>query len=255
MAKEKINLPPKHLPKEPLSKAEIHETAVERVSLISREFTDGFNFLAKYPRSVTFFGGSHFKEKDKEYKKARSLASRISKELSYSIVTGGGPGIMEAANRGALEVGGQSIGLTIELSHHQVMNNYLSDHLNFYYFFSRKVCLSFSAEAYLFFPGGFGTLDEFFEIVTLNQTHRIEEVPMILVGSDFWKPLDNLMRKEFLSRGTIDEDDLKFYKILDNEDEIIKIIKNAPVQNGIKFTHKDLASAGIIIEPDIQTMI
>lgn len=235
--KKIINTPPKQSPVEILTRQELHDTAVERVHLIAKEFTDAFNFLRKYPKSVTIFGGSHFKEEDKEYQKARSIGARIAKELQYSVVTGGGPGIMEAANRGAFENGGQSIGLTIELSEHQVRNPYLTDNLDFYYFFSRKVCLSFSAESYLFFPGGFGTLDEFFEIITLVQTKKIEKIPIILVGCDFWNPLNEIVRKELLSRGTIDSDDMELYHILDDEDEIINVIKNAPVRNGIKFNH------------------
>ncbi len=236
--KEIINTPPKDSPIEILTRQELHDTAVERVHLISKEFTDAFNFLEKYPKSVTIFGGTRFKEGNKEYDKARLVASKISQELNYSIFTGGGPGIMEASNRGAFESGGESLGLTIELSNHQIKNNYLTDNLDFYYFFSRKVCLSFSAEAYLFFPGGYGTLDEFFEIVTLVQTKKIEKVPIILVGSEFWKPLDQFMRNELLGRNTIDPEDLDLYKIIDDENEIVEIIKNSPVRNGIKFLHK-----------------
>ncbi len=235
--KEIINVPPKQSPVEILTRQQLHDTAIERVHLIAKEFTDAFNFIKKYPKSVTIFGGTHFNENDSEYKKARSVASRISKDLNYSILTGGGPGIMEAANRGAFESGGASLGLTIELSNHQVKNDYLTDNLDFYYFFSRKVCMSFSAEAYMFFPGGYGTLDEFFEIITLVQTKKIERVPIILVGSDFWKPLDELMRKELLGRGTIDADDLELYKIVDDEDEIMNIVKNSTVRNGIQFNH------------------
>lgn len=221
----------------PLTLNELHETAQERVHLISKEFSDGFSFLQKYPKSVTFFGGSRFRENDPEYMAARSLAGRIVKELNYSIFTGGGPGIMEAANRGAFENEGQSLGMTIELAHAQVKNEYLTDNLDFYYFFSRKVCMSFSAEAYIFFPGGFGTLDEFFEIVTLVQTGKIEKMPIILVGEKFWKPMNEMMAQQLLAKGTIDKEDLDIYTITDNEDEVISIIKNAPVRNGIKFTH------------------
>jgi len=235
--KEIINTPPKQSPVEILTRQQLHDTAIERVHLIAKEFTDAFNFIKKYPKSVTIFGGTHFKEFDPEYAKARSIASRVSKDLNYSIITGGGPGIMEAANRGAFESGGASLGLTIELSNHQIKNDYLTDNLDFYYFFSRKVCMSFSAEAYLFFPGGFGTLDEFYEIVTLVQTKKIEKVPIILVGSGFWNPFDELMKKELLGRGTVDPEDLELYKILDNEDEIIELIKNSPVRNGIQFNH------------------
>lgn len=237
--KEIINTPPKQSPVEILTRQQLHDTAVERVHLIAKEFTDAFNFLRKYPKSVTIFGGTHFAENSPEYAKARSVANTISKDLNYSVFTGGGPGIMEAANRGAFEAGGESLGLTIELSNHQIKNDYLTDNLDFYYFFSRKVCMSFSAEAYLFFPGGFGTLDEFYEIVTLVQTKKIEKVPIILVGSEFWKPFDELMKKELLGRGTVDPEDLNLYKILDDEKEIVDVIKNSPVRNGIKFDHKD----------------
>ena len=235
--KPKINLPTKHLKIEPLTKQEIHDTAVKRVHLISKEFTDGFNFLRNYPKSVTIFGGNLTKEDSPYYTKARNLAARITKELKYSIFTGGGPGIMEAANRGAFEAGGESVGLNVELPNHQVQNPYINKYLNFHYFFSRKVCLGFSAEAYVFFPGGFGTFDEFFEILTLVQTTKIESVPIILVGSDFWLPFHKLMEKEMLGRGSIDSDDLKLYTITDDEDEGLKIIKNPPVRNGIEFHH------------------
>lgn len=235
--KKIINTPPKESPVEILTRQQLHDTAVERVHLISKEFTDAFNFLAKYPKSVTIFGGTRFGENAPEYQMARSVATRISKDLNYSIFTGGGPGVMEAANRGAFEAGGESLGLTIELSNHQIKNNFLTDNLDFYYFFSRKVCMSFSAEAYIFFPGGYGTLDEFFEIVTLVQTKKIEKVPIILVGSYFWKPLDEFLRQQLLGRNTIDAEDLDLYKILDDENEIIEIIKTSPVRNGIQFNH------------------
>ena len=181
-----------------LSRQELHDTAVERVHLITKEFKNGFEFLRDYPKSVTIFGGTHFDENSSYYAKARLLSKRIVNDLQYSIFTGGGPGIMEAANRGAFEVGGNSFGLTIELSHRQIQNKYLTRKLDFYYFFSRKVCLAFSAEAYIFFPGGFGTLDEFFEIITLVQTGKIEKIPIILVGSEFWSPLHDFMKKELL---------------------------------------------------------
>lgn len=237
--KKILNLPSRHLPIIPLTQRELHQTANERVSLISKEFTDGFNFLSHYPKSVTIFGGSHFKENDIEYTKARDLSAGIIKKLGYAVFTGGGPGIMEAANRGAYDVGGQSLGFSIELPDIQVKNQYLTKSLGFHYFFSRKVCLAFSAEAYVFFPGGFGTLDEFFEIITLVQTGKIEKVPMILFGSDFWNPLDQLLKKELLSRNTIMPEDLTLYTITDNENEVINIIRNAPVRNGIEFHHSD----------------
>ena len=233
------NVPTERILCKPLTKKELQETASERVHLIAKEFTNGFKFLEDYPKSVTIFGGSRFVESDQYYKKANSLAARIVKDLSYSIITGGGPGLMEAANRGAFEAHGQSLGLTIELSHKQIQNQYLTKKVDFYYFFSRKVCMSFSAEAYVFFPGGLGTLDEFFEIITLVQTNKIEPVPIILFGSDFWKPIDEMMKKNLLERGTIDSQDLTLYTITDDENHVLDIIRNAPIRNGVEFEYKE----------------
>ncbi len=236
MDEHNLNVPGKDLPVRPLTKAELQETAQERVHLISKEFTEGFEFLEDYPKSVTFFGSARNVEGDPMYEKARSLAKRITTELKYSIVSGGGPGIMEGANRGAFENAGESVGLTIELPDKgQATNPYINKGVDFYYFFVRKVCLAFSAEAYIFFPGGFGTFDEMFEILTLVQTHKIERIPIILVGSEFWSALDTLMKKELLGRGLIDPEDTSLYTITDDENEIINIIKNAPVRNGEEF--------------------
>ncbi len=231
-----------------LTKQELLNTAKERVHLISQEFTDGFNFLGKYPKSVTVFGGTNFTEEDFYYTKAVSVTRKIVDELNYAVFTGGGPGIMEAANRGAYEAGGESLGLTIDLHKKQEQNQYLTDSLDFYYFFSRKVCMSFSAEAYIFFPGGYGTLDEFFEIITLIQTGKIEKIPIIMFGSDFWNPLADFMKKQLLDRGTISPEDVHLYKITDSEEEVVDIIRTAPVRNGINFTHRELEKHGLIIE-------
>jgi uncharacterized protein (TIGR00730 family) len=133
----------------------------------------------------------------------------------------------------------------------QAPNQYLTESLDFYYFFSRKVCLSFSAEAYVFFPGGYGTMDEFFEIITLVQTEKIQKVPMILYGKEYWKHLDEFLRTQIANRGLIYPEDVDLYKITDNDDEIIEMIKKAPVRNGVQFTHKDalgLKNFGIKIE-------
>lgn len=227
----------KNVPIKPLTLTELHESTASRVSHIREEFEKGFEFLTHFPKSVTVFGSARLQEGHPYYEKAQSVCNKIAKELGYSVLSGGGPGIMEAANRGAFEGGAQSIGITIQLPHEQKTNPYLTDHLDLYYFFVRKVCLSFSAEAYIFFPGGFGTLDEFFEILTLIQTKKINKVPLILVGMEFWKSLEDFIIKNLLDLGTIDRSDLNLYTITDNEEEIVEIVCNAPIRNGIKHNH------------------
>jgi uncharacterized protein (TIGR00730 family) len=218
-----------------MSREEVNVVAAERVKEIAKEFEDGFKFLANYPKSVTFFGSNQFTEDNPYYASARALAGKISTELGYSVVSGGGPGIMEAANRGAFEAGGTSLGLTIKLPQEQVINKYLSKEIDSYYFFVRKVILSFSSEALIFYPGGFGTLDEFFEMVTLAQTRKVIGVPIICVGSDYWKKLERFMQEELLSRGTIMAEDMTLFTITDDLDEVIDIIKKVPVRNSLPF--------------------
>ena len=216
----------------PLTIKDIEDSSKRRVEQITDEFIKGFAFIRSYPKSVTFFGSSRFNEDNQYYEKARGLAKRISKE-GFAVVTGGGPGIMEAGNRGAFEGGGdnRSIGMNILLPHEQLSNPYVTSGLDFHYFFSRKVILTFSAEAYVYFPGGFGTMDEFFEILTLVQTGKIESVPIILVGTKFWKPLDKFIRKQLLKKfGTINEKDLDLYTITDDDDLVLDIIRKAPLR-------------------------
>ncbi len=153
------------------------------------------------------------------------------KETGYAVVTGGGGGIMEAANRGAFEAGGKSIGMNIILPHEQKLNGYVTANVRFYYFFIRKVALSFSAEVYVFFPGGYGTLDEFFEIVTLMQTKKIPQAPILCVGEEFWSHVEKLvipMRDEFK---TITPGDEKIYRIIKDDSEVIDVIKDTPLRN------------------------
>jgi uncharacterized protein (TIGR00730 family) len=218
-----------------LNRQEMNKVASERITEISKEFTEGFKFLEDYPKSVTFFGSNQFKEDNPYYVDARKLAGLIATELGYSVLSGGGPGIMEAANRGAYEAGGVSLGLTIKLPQEQVINPYITKQIQTYYFFVRKVILSFSAEAFIFFPGGYGTLDEFFEIITLVQTKKIEGVPIICVGSDYWKSLERFMQESLLSRGTITAEDLTLYTITDDHDEILDIIRKVPVRTSLPF--------------------
>ncbi len=234
-----VNLPAKDLNIEPITLHEVEDEIKKRLSLIDTEFNRGFDFVKTQEKSVTFFGSARFPEDNEHYQRARRIGYKLAK-LGYSVLTGGGPGIMEGANRGAYEAEGKSLGLNIKLPHEQVRNPYLTDSVDFYYFFTRKVMLTFSAEAYVFFPGGFGTLDEFFEILTLVQTNKIEKVPLILVGNEFWQNLDHFIHKEmFLNNKSVDEEDMKFYTITQDEDEIVEIIKQAHTRNGVRFLYKD----------------
>lgn len=214
----------------------IHENIETHIRDITNEFRNGFDFLKKYPRSVTIFGSARTKPDNAHYKKAHELAVRIAKELKYSVITGGGPGIMEAANKGAHEAGGSSIGLTIKLPAEQHTNRYANKELHFDYFFTRKAMLTFAAEAFVFFPGGFGTFDELFGIVTLIQTNKIPRVPIFLVGRDFWSPLKHYLQAEMIDRhGTIHPDDMNLFHITDDLDLVIDTIKKAPVSDWWKL--------------------
>jgi uncharacterized protein (TIGR00730 family) len=208
----------------------LQQDLYNRVENITKEFQEGLEFIQKHKKSVTFFGSARTLEYEADYVNAKKLAEKIVTELGYSITTGGGPGIMEAANRGAFESGRESLGLTIKLPMEQVTNKYLTEHFDFKYFFSRKVCMSFAAEAYIFFPGGFGTMDEFFEILTLVQTEKMSSVPIILFGNSFWGNLNSFIKENLFVSEKIDPEDLNLYTITEDMDEIIEIIKNAPIR-------------------------
>jgi uncharacterized protein (TIGR00730 family) len=212
---------------------EITERDVNRrMKRINKEFKQAFKVLMTHPDTVTFFGSARFEEDNRYYQLARELSKKIVEELGSAIVSGGGGGIMEAANRGAKEAHGESIGMTIKLPREQVTNKYVNYSVDFYYFFSRKVALAFTARAYVYFPGGFGTLDEFFEILTLKQTGRIDPIPVILVGSDFWGPLqeyiDSVILKNFEA---ISPNDEKLYYVTDDLDEVVRIISQPLTRN------------------------
>ena len=218
-----------------MTRAEIHQAIHKRLDRIYKEFMSAFEFIKKYPKSVTFFGSARIKEDNPYYQKAQGLSAKIVKELGYSVLSGGGGGIMEASNRGAFESGGKSVGLNIRLPKEQLPNKYTTKSLELSYFFVRKVALSFAAEAYIFFPGGFGTLDEFFEIVTLIQTRKIPRIPVILFGNEYWGTLKEFIEKVVYEKyNAIDKNDLDLLYITENEDEIIEIIKKVPVRAALK---------------------
>ncbi len=197
-----------------------------RIFRIMSEFVDGFSFLARIQRSVTFFGSARLKEDHPYYQQARALAERLA-QRGYTVVTGGGPGIMQAANQGATEAGGESIGLNIQLPMEQRINRYVKEGMSFSFFFSRKVMLNFSAEAFIFFPGGYGTLDELFELLTLVQTGKHERtVPIVMVGVAYWEPLTRWLESELLDKlQTISADDLKIWTLTDDIDEAVRIVE------------------------------
>jgi uncharacterized protein (TIGR00730 family) len=211
---------------------QIHEVDMivkKRSEVANKEFEKGYNLIKRYPRSVSILGSARLGEDSPYYQRARNLCNKIVKELGYAVVTGGGPGIMEGANRGAFEVGGASLGFNIILPKEQSINKYVTESVDFEYFFSRKTLLFFGSESYVYFPGGYGTLDEFFEMITLIQTGKINPAPIILVGREFWEPVVNLMKDLLLEKfNTINLEDLNIFKIVDDENEIIQIIKNAP---------------------------
>lgn len=210
---------------------DLRNGARKRISTINNEFRHTFKFLQNYQHSVTFFGSARFTEDHPYYVRARNLASKIARETGYAVVSGGGGGIMEAANRGAYEAGGKSIGMNIILPHEQKMNQYLTAHIRFYYFFIRKVALSFSAEVYIFFPGGFGTMDEFYEIITLIQTNKIPRVPVVCVGKEYWSHIQDFSKYLKNDLKVISPEDEKIYHVTDDDEEVIEIIKQSKLRN------------------------
>ena len=202
------------------------DSAEDRLVGVVEEFDQVFEVLGKYAKTVTIFGTARKLDNDGVPSNAYELARRIADD-GYTVVTGGGYGVMEAANKGAYDAGGNSIGLNILLPHEQSLNNYTTDSFQFQHFFGRKVAMTLDASAYIYFAGGFGTLDELFEILALEQTYKIPRAPIILVGSDFWGPLDDVIRTLLLDRfGTISERDHQLYQILDNHDDIIRTINH-----------------------------
>jgi len=195
-----------------------------RIFRIMAEFVDGIESLYDVGNAVSIIGSARVKQDDPYYKKAEYLAHRLAEE-GFSVITGGGPGIMEAGNRGAAEAGGKSVGMNIHLPFEQKPNPYANINLDCRYFFIRKVLFVKYAMAYVVLPGGFGTLDELFEALTLIQTKRIKSFPVILMGSEFWKGLIDWIKETMLRDNKISPADLALFEIIDDPEEVVRYIK------------------------------
>lgn len=205
-----------------------------RVFRIAAEFIHGFRNLHFVGPCVTVFGSARFQEAHPYYDLARQIGGRIAK-LGLTTMTGGGPGIMEGANRGAREAGGTSIGCNIELPKEQAPNPYLDRWVTFKYFFIRKVMLVKYSYAFVVLPGGFGTLDEMFEALTLVQTGKIVAFPVILMGTDYWGPLIDFLRDTLAKQGTIDPADLSLLTVTDSPDVMVEAIERSMAANGTEW--------------------
>ncbi len=195
-----------------------------RLFRIMGEFVDGFEELSPVGPAVAIFGSSRIGPRNRYYRLATQMAKRLVR-AGYAVITGAGPGIMEGANRGASAGRGQSIGLNIDIPSVQQPNRYIGKLLNFRYFFCRRVMFVKYSKAFIVMPGGYGTLDEFFEIVTLIQTHKIPPIPVILVGRPFWEGLLTWMERELVGRGYIDRRDFQLFQIRETPTEILRTIQ------------------------------
>jgi len=202
---------------------EFRHTDPWRVFRIMGEFVEGFDELATLSRGIAIFGSARTKPGDPEYKAAQETAALLATQ-GFAVITGGGPGIMEAANRGAFEAGGLSIGCNIELPFEQRPNAYQTLSLTFKYFFVRKMMFVKYSLAFIIFPGGFGTLDELFEALTLIQTRKIRNFPIVLFGSSYWKGMLDWFRAQVLLEGKISEHDLDMFHVTDSPSEVVEIV-------------------------------
>lgn len=195
-----------------------------RVFRIMSEFVEGFEVLSKIGKAVSIFGSSRIQAGNKYYKVAEEIAYRLAKE-GYAIITGSGPGIMEASNKGAKRAGGHSVGLNIQIPSEQRPNKYVETLLDFRYFFVRKVMFVKYAKAFVIMPGGYGTLDEFTEAINLIQTKRIPKFPVILFGSEYWRGMLDWLQDTVLKNGNISKEDLNIFTIVDNPKDVAVVIK------------------------------
>lgn len=202
----------------------VYESDAWRIFRIMSEFVDGFETLEKVKNAVTIWGSARVKKEDIWYKKAVETG-KLLVQKGYTVITGGGPGIMEAANLGATLGKGESIGINIELPHEQKPNPYIKTLISCRYFFTRKVMFVKYAKGFIIFPGGFGTLDEFTETITLIQTERIHKFPVVLIGIDYWGGLIKWMEKMLVNSGYIDHKDMHIFKIVEEPEEAVRCIE------------------------------
>jgi len=197
-----------------------------RVMRIQSEFVEGFGALAQIGPAISIFGSARTPSHSPEYQQAEDLAAGLV-EAGFAVITGGGPGIMEAANKGACEAGGVSVGLGIELPFEQGLNQWVDIGVNFRYFFARKTMFVKYAQGFVVFPGGYGTMDELFEALTLVQTRKVTVFPVVLVGADFWGPLVDWLRNTVARSGRVNEQDLELFAVVDSPQAALDIIKEA----------------------------
>ena len=195
-----------------------------RIFRIMAEFVDGFENMKDIGPAVSIFGSARIKENHQYYKAAEKTASLLVK-AGYAVITGGGPSIMEAGNKGAMLAGGKSIGMNIDLPFEQKPNDYINHLINFHYFFCRKVCFVKYAKAFVIFPGGYGTLDELSESLTLIQTQRMQQFPVILYGSEYWKGFIDWLHGPVLGVGCVAKEELNIIQIVDKPEDVVKLIK------------------------------
>lgn len=199
------------------------------VQRIQSEFVAGFDTMAEVGEAVTVFGSARVKPGSAEYETGVELGRKLA-QAGYSVITGGGPGAMEATNKGAFEAGGESVGLNIELPFEQHMNPYLTIGINFRYFFVRKTMFVKYAQGFICLPGGVGTLDELFEAVTLVQTGKVTKFPIVLIGTTFWSPLADWLRESLAVRGMISPEDMGLVTVVDTVDEAVAVVRAAGVR-------------------------
>jgi len=202
------------------------ETDAWRTLRITGEFIEGFDSLARLGAAITVFGSARTPAADPMYQAAEDLGLRLAK-TGFAVITGGGPGIMEAANKGAKEAGGTSVGCAIELPHEQSVNPYCDIVINFRYFFVRKMMFVKYAQGFVIFPGGYGTFDELFEALTLVQTGKIDHFPIVLFGSGYWEPLVDWLRDPVAQEGKVDGSDLQLFVVTDDVDEVVRLMVEA----------------------------